>query len=134
MVLSCLEKEDAYGPSNPLRAQYIEVFAANVNDFPDDIRQAHIELAPDTLAIEVAKQKGSGKLVVYVTSTDPKAALSISAIPVAAGQPPIDLGAMSETEPNGNEFFIARKGLAHIGSVQITSTSGGSVTAQVKQH
>jgi Beta-galactosidase len=32
------------GPNNPLRAQYIEVFPANANAFPDDILQAHREL------------------------------------------------------------------------------------------
>ena len=36
------------GRSNPLRAQYIEVFAANANAFPDDIFQAHNELRPST--------------------------------------------------------------------------------------
>ncbi len=34
------------GPSNPLRAQYIEVFPANANAFPSDILQAHSELIP----------------------------------------------------------------------------------------
>jgi hypothetical protein len=32
------------GRSNSLRAQYIEVFAANVNAFPGDVEQAHLEL------------------------------------------------------------------------------------------
>ncbi len=32
------------GQSNKLRAQYIEVFPANANAFPDDIEQAHLEL------------------------------------------------------------------------------------------
>lgn len=32
------------GLSNPLRAQYIEVFALNVNDFPDVTLHAHNEL------------------------------------------------------------------------------------------
>jgi hypothetical protein len=32
------------GQTNSLRAQYIEVFAANVNAFPDEIQQAHLEL------------------------------------------------------------------------------------------
>lgn len=34
------------GQSNPLRAQYLEVFPANVNAFPFDIFAAHDELAP----------------------------------------------------------------------------------------
>ena len=39
------------GKSNSLRAQYIEVFAANVNAFPDDAEKAHLELlAPMTPA------------------------------------------------------------------------------------
>ncbi len=32
------------GQNNPLRAKYIEVFSLNVNDFPQDIQQAHNEL------------------------------------------------------------------------------------------
>jgi hypothetical protein len=122
------------GQSNSLRAQYIEVWAVNANAFPDDIQQAHAELTPGTLTLEVAKQKASGKLIVYVTSTDPKATLSIVGVPVAAGQPKIDLGVMARTDPNGDEFFLIKKGLAPIGSVQITSKSGGSLTALVKGH
>jgi hypothetical protein len=34
------------GQSNPLRAQYIEVFPANANAFPDDIELGHLELIP----------------------------------------------------------------------------------------
>jgi len=34
------------GRSNPLRAQYIEVFQSNANAFPSDIFEAHYELAP----------------------------------------------------------------------------------------
>lgn len=34
------------GQSNPLRAQYIEVFPANANAFPGDIFEAHYELDP----------------------------------------------------------------------------------------
>ena len=36
------------GTSNPLRAQYIEVFQANANAFPADVLQAHSELVPFT--------------------------------------------------------------------------------------
>ena len=122
------------GQGNPLRAQYIEVFPANAVAFPEDIQQAHTELAPDTLTLERSKQKGNGKLIVYVTSTDPKSVLSITAIPLATSAPPIDLGTMAKTDPNGNEFFLSRKGLPPIGSVQISSTSGGSLTAAVKGH
>jgi hypothetical protein len=64
----------------------------------------------DALALEVAKQKGNGKLVIYATSTDPNAVLTITAIPIAAGQPPIGLGTMAKTTPNGNEFFPVKKG------------------------
>ena len=89
---------------------------------------------PDTLAIEVAKQKGSGKLIVYATSTDAGATLNLTAIPAASGQPPIDLGTMPKTDPNDNEFFLTKKGLVPIGSIEITSTSGGSLTSQLKAH
>ena len=87
----------------------------------------------DVLTLELAKQKGSGKLIVYATSTDANAMLSLTANPLT-GQAPIDLGAMSKTDPSGSEFFLTRKGLPPIGSVQITSTSGGTVTAPVKGH
>jgi len=93
-----------------------------------------VEFIPDTLAIELAKQKASGKLVVYATSTNPGANLTIAATPIAAGQPPLNLGTMSKTTPNGNEFFITRKGLPAVGSVEITSSSGGSITGNVKGH
>jgi hypothetical protein len=91
-------------------------------------------LAADTLTLELAKQKGSGKLVVYVTSTDPNSSLSITAIPASAERPPIDLGLMSKTDPGGNEFFIVKKGLRPIQSVEVTSTSGGLLTAVIKGH
>ena len=37
---------DPLGKSNPLRAQYIEVFAANVDALPNSVLQAHYELIP----------------------------------------------------------------------------------------
>jgi len=122
------------GQSDPLRAQYIEVFPANTTAFPDDIQQAHFELVPDTLTLEVARQKSSGKLIVYVTSNNPNATLGAVASPVAGGQPPIVLGDLVKTDPNGNEFFITKKGLPPIGFVLITSATGASLTAQVKSH
>jgi uncharacterized protein (TIGR03437 family) len=45
------------GKSNPLRAQYIEVFAPNVNALPAAILQAHYELAPPVVAL-VANAEG----------------------------------------------------------------------------
>lgn len=122
------------GQSDPLRAQYIEVFPANTNAFPDDIQQAHFELVPDTLTLEVARQKSSGKLIVYVTSNNPNATLGAVASPVAGGQLPIVLGDLVKTDPNGNEFFITKKGLPPIGFALITSATGASLTAQVKSH
>jgi hypothetical protein len=122
------------GQSNSLRAQYIEVWAVNANAFPDDIQQAHVELTPDILTLEVAKQKGNGKLIVYVTGTDPNATLSIAALPEPPEVMPIILGDMSKTSPTGNEFFLIKKGLPPIASVQITSTSGGTLTTNVKGH
>ncbi|MGH9830402.1 MAG: hypothetical protein ACREDR_44920, partial [Blastocatellia bacterium] len=121
------------GQGDALRAQYIEIFATDADAFPTDTLQAHIELAPDTLALEIGKQKPNGKLVVYVTTTDPKATLSVSALPLPPSVMPIVLGNMAKTEPNGNEFFIVAKSLPPIGSVQITSTSGGTLTVPIKQ-
>jgi uncharacterized protein (TIGR03437 family) len=48
------------GESNSLRAQYIEVFQANANAFPDDIQQAHALLVP---AQPPPPQIGSGGIV-----------------------------------------------------------------------
>lgn len=118
-------------------SHFLEVYSSDILD-PDlasDIAYAHQQLGPpDTLALELAKQKGNGKLVVYVTSTNPNATLSIAALPLAPEAMPIILGNMAKTDPNGNEFFIVNKGLPPIGSVEITSTSGGSLTARVKGH
>jgi len=119
------------GQSDPLRAQYIEVFPANTNAFPDDIQQAHFELVPDTLVLELAKEKASGKLTVYVTSTNPNATLTAVALPQSGGQA-LALGTMSKTDPNGSEFFIKAKHLPPLASVEITSSSGGLLTAPVK--
>jgi hypothetical protein len=38
---------------------------------------------------------------------------------------PILLGNMNKTSPAGNDFFLVKKRLPPIGSVQITSASGG---------
>ena len=84
------------------------------------------------MTLESAKQKASGKLAVYVTSTDSAATLTVTANPFAGS--PIDLGSMTKTDPNGNEFFVIKKGLVPVSSVQITSTSRGSITAIVKAH
>jgi len=81
--------------------------------------------------LESAKERASGKLTVYVTSTDPNAQLSMIGIPVASGQPPIDLGTMSKTDKHGNEFFLVMKHLPPVSSVEIMSTSGGALTASV---
>lgn len=117
------------------QAHFTEIYSSDILD-PDlasDIAYAHQQLGPpDALVVELAKQKGNGKLAVYVTSTDPAATLNVTAIPLAGS--PIDLGAMARTDPNGNEFFLVRKGLAPISSVEITSTSRGSITATVKGH
>lgn len=121
------------GQDNNLRSQYIEIFPANANAFPDDIQQAHFELVPDTLTLEIAKQKANGKLVIYVTSNNPNATLTAIATQ-ADGEQPIDLGTLSKTDPGGNEFFLTRKGLPPISSVELTSSTGGSLTVQVKPH
>jgi hypothetical protein len=117
------------------QAHFLEIYSSDILD-PDlasDIAYAHGQLGPpDTLTLELAKQKASGKLAVYVTSTDPAATLNITATPLAGS--PIDLGTMAKTDPNGNEFFLIRKGFAPVGSVQITSTSRGSLTVQLKGH
>jgi hypothetical protein len=95
-----------------------------------------VEFIPDTLTIEVAKQKASGKLIVYATSTDPTATLRIKANPLLPRIPPgpLDLGVMSKPSPTGNEFFLIEKGLETIESIEIDSTSGGSVSGMVKHH
>ena len=93
--------------------------------------QEGIKANSDTLAVETAKQKGSGKLIVFARSSDPLAVLSITAQPVAGAGPPIDLGTMAKVSPNSAESFITKKGLPRISFVEITSSSGGVAAAQI---
>jgi hypothetical protein len=67
----------------------------------------------------------------------------IANAPALAGDPAYDSGGatkyftgLANGQPNwsSNESFLVKKGLPPIGSVQITSTSGGSLTAAVKGH
>jgi hypothetical protein len=50
------------GKSNPLRAQFIEVFQANANAFPDDLMQAHFELEPPAISL-VANAEGEAHTI-----------------------------------------------------------------------
>jgi uncharacterized protein (TIGR03437 family) len=50
------------GKSNSLRAQYIEVFALNVNDFPNETLQAHFELVPPVISL-VANAEGESPTI-----------------------------------------------------------------------
>src|SRR5262249_31091396 len=50
------------GLSNPLRAQYIEVFHANASAFPDDILKAHFELAAPVITL-AANAEGESPVI-----------------------------------------------------------------------
>jgi hypothetical protein len=92
-------------------------------------RQAGFTANADTLTVEVAKQKSSGKLIIYVTSSDSQAVLSLTAQPIARNQPPLELGTMTKDSPN--ESFIIRKHVQPISLIEITSSSGGVAAAQI---
>ena len=49
------------GQSNPLRAQYIEIFQANANAFAADVQQAHQMLVPNAATPQIA----SGGIVIH---------------------------------------------------------------------
>ncbi len=61
------------GKSNPLRAQYIEVFAPNVNAMPAAILQAHFELAPPLVSL-VANAEGEAPAIAPNTWVEIKGA------------------------------------------------------------
>jgi uncharacterized protein (TIGR03437 family) len=53
------------GQSNSLRAQYIELFAADAIAFPDDIQRAHLALVPGSQIPEI----NSGGVVIHAGAT-----------------------------------------------------------------
>jgi len=57
------------GQSNPLRAQYIEVFHANVSAFPDAILQGHNLLVPGPLTAGAPLIFDGGTVPIYNTAT-----------------------------------------------------------------
>jgi uncharacterized protein (TIGR03437 family) len=61
------------GKSNPSRAQYIEVFAPNVNAMPPTILQAHFELAPPVVSL-VANAAGEAPTIAPNTWVEIKGA------------------------------------------------------------
>ena len=61
------------GKSNPLRAQYIEVFAPNVVALPNTILQAHFELAPPVVSL-VANAEGEMPMIAPNTWVEIKGA------------------------------------------------------------
>ena len=76
-----------HGPSNPLRAQYIEVFSGNVDSLPASILQAHLELVNNPLpalsSVAPAHGAAGAALTVTVTGTnfEPVSVVNFNGVP-----------------------------------------------------
>ena len=100
------------GKSNPLRAQYIEVFAPNVNALPATILTAHYELAPPVVSL-VANAEGEAPTIAPNTWVEIKGAgLSLTgdtriwkSADIVNNQLPTKLDSVSATV-NGKPAFV----------------------------
>lgn len=133
------------GKSNPLRAQYIEVFALNVNDFPNETLQVHFELAPPAISL-VANAEGESPTIAPNTWVEIKGAgLSLTgdtrswkASDFTNNQMPLNLDSISATV-NGKSAFIYYVSPSQIniltppdampGQVKVVVTNDGTVGA-----
>lgn len=120
------------GQSNPLRAQFIEVFHANATAFPDDITQGHYQLIPPVIstggvvhAATYQQALAPGLLASVFGSSFALAAASASGLPL-----PQSLGLISATV-NGKAAPFVYAGGNQV-NVQIPyETVPGSATVQV---
>ena len=100
------------GKSNQLRAQYIEVFQANANAFPDDLMQAHFELAPPAIFL-VANAEGEARTIAPNTWVEIKgSSLSLTEPPrswqssdFVGNKMPVQLDGVSATV-NGKSAYV----------------------------
>ncbi len=133
------------GRSNPLRAQYIEVFGANVDALPAAILQAHFELAPPVISL-VAKAEGEAPTVAPNTWVEIKGeGLSLTGdtriwkdTDFVNGRIPTTLDAVSATV-NGKPAFVYYVSPSQIniltppdaisGPVQIVVSNSGTASA-----
>ncbi len=133
------------GKSNPLRAQYIEVFAPNVNAMPTATLQAHFELAPPVVSL-VANAEGETPTIAPNTWVEIKGAgLSLTgdsriwkSTDFVNNQMPGKLDGVSVTV-NGKPAFVYYISPSQIdiltppdaisGPVPVVVTNGGTVSA-----
>ena len=133
------------GSSNSLRAQYIEVFSADVNAFSDDILQAHFLLAPPVVSM-VANAEGESPVIAPNTWVEIKgAALSLTgdsriwqSLDFVNNSMPTQLDAISVTV-NGKPAYVyyISPGQVNIltppdpmsGPVQVKVSNNGTVSA-----
>jgi uncharacterized protein (TIGR03437 family) len=133
------------GKSNPLRAQYIEVFAPNVVALPATILQAHYELAPPVVSL-AANAEGEAPTIAPNTWVEIKGqALSLTGhtriwngSDFVNNQMPTSLDGVSVTVNNKPAYIyyvspsqvnILTPPDAITGAVQIVVTNGGTASA-----
>jgi uncharacterized protein (TIGR03437 family) len=133
------------GKSNPLRAQYIEVFSANVNALPAAILQAHFEVAPPLVSL-VANAEGEAPTIAPNTWVEIKGAgLSLTgdtrlwnSADFINKQMPTALDGVSATvnDKPAYLYYISPSQIniltppdAMSGSVRVTVTNGSTVSA-----
>jgi uncharacterized protein (TIGR03437 family) len=133
------------GKSNPLRAQYIEVFGANVDALPAAVLQAHFELAPPIVA-QVANAEQEAPAIAPNTWVEIKGeGLSLTGdtriwkgADFVNNQMPTKLDGVSVTV-NSKPAFVYYVSPAQIniltppeaisGPVQVVASNGGTVSA-----
>ena len=134
------------GPTNPLRAQYIEVFHDNAAAFPAEILQAHFELIPPTITL-VANAEGEVPIVASNAWIEIKGSgLSLTgdsrisqASDFTASQMPVQLDGVSATfnEKSAYVYYISPNQLnvltpphAMSGPVQVVVSNNRTESAQ----
>lgn len=125
------------GQSNPLRAQYIEVFHDNAAAFPADILQAHFELLPPAISL-VANAEGEAPAIAPNTWVEIKGGgLSLTgdfrvwtASDFTNNQMPAKLDSISVTI-NGKSAYVYYISPTQINVLTPPDTISGAVAVQV---
>ena len=125
------------GPSNSLRAQYLEIFAADVIAFPGEVLRAHSELAPPVVS-SVANAEGGSPIIAPNTWVEIKGAgLALTggsriwqASDFANSQLPRALDNISVTV-NGKAAYVYFISPAQVNILTPPDAMSGSVPVQV---
>jgi uncharacterized protein (TIGR03437 family) len=128
------------GASNPLRAQFIEVFQGNANQFPDDLLQAHLELVPPSVSL-VANAEGEARTIAPNTWVEVKGAgLSLTEVPriwqgadFVGGQMPSQLDGVSVTV-NGKSAYVYFISPGQVNVLTPPDAISGTVPVVVTNH